>query len=905
MIELTGFVNKKIVRNELGLTLPFALILTFIFSSLVAVSYLFVSVNLNQMKSSLYTMQALGLAEGINERIKARLNTKTKIQPSPEQEEKLKSYGEEEELIDNEEDTDEEVEGLAQDEEFNEDTEDFDEYYADEILKFTRFITFREPSEEKESLEQEEGDSNLRPEANVEKIGSIDIPRGIVLNKGTKIVIFKDEKINLKLQDIVQDQTKGFRPKLPAPQIKALTPNYSEVNKRTSFIVLGENLQKGTPRFSNKDILIEDLKAGPLVEFLIGMDVTSGLTRFYFDSAQAEFYIIPTYDGSPKPVLNEIKINDGSQLIEAKAGQKSLVVMIYGNDLYLKKEGSVVIPDVAGIIPKVKDKSLGGNEITITLDIGKKVEPGVHSLVVATEGGLSNSWLFNVLPPDKEEEDLGTNVATVTSALTLQDVRVIENLLPLIDEKESQENQENKKEKKEDKKTEEKETTLNEDIDKDIPEEEISEEKKLSPFANVDLETIWLLETTAMVGKITKTVSEVVHRQVPNVHGGLLANSALSFGGGSYQILGQSVAMTRLTEPTYLSNTILKVQGPPEEPEEKIEVKDLQAGRGKEQENLLKSPSELGFTPGSLITVYKEGDRISDLDYAVISTVGRDTIDLVPPGLMDFHYEGDLVFQFIPPIISNVKVAGEEAEKHAVPKDFTLQIPNIAKFRSIFRSNLDQFAELADLYTNDTTVPKDEYDLPLGYMGLVYIDGTPNFNQGNTLSGKGILIIDTRSDNSGKPYGDVEITGDSKNPVNFTGIIYVHGNLKIDGNVNIDGVVIVDNESRGQAQISNNAIGMITYSNRAIKQTLLSVPFSTKPGTVMISNKPLDLKDYVQSSTEVAQKPPDLPPETGQSLTGRTSEEALVEVEKRPSVETIQIKPGSGKSVEEELIELF
>ena len=79
------------IRNSNGMTLPFALILTFIFSALVAVSYMFVSINLLQMQTNLQASSALSVAEGINERVKARLNSKSKIQPSPKQEKRLKT----------------------------------------------------------------------------------------------------------------------------------------------------------------------------------------------------------------------------------------------------------------------------------------------------------------------------------------------------------------------------------------------------------------------------------------------------------------------------------------------------------------------------------------------------------------------------------------------------------------------------------------------------------------------------------------------------------------------------------------------------------------------------------------------------------------------------------------------
>ncbi len=904
-------IDKTYFRNQRGLTLPFALILTFIFSALVGVSYLFVSINLRQMESSVHSMQAISIAEGINERIKARLNTKNKMQLSPEQEERLKlgEEGEEEEA----EDIDEDI----LEDEFDEGTEDFDEYYADEILKISRFITFREPPKEEapdegtevEVTTEETENKSKRAEANVDMIGSIEVPRGLVLNKGTKLVILKDEKIDLKLQDIVGEKTLAYKPKLPIPIIKSLSPNYSEGNKRGYFVVHGIDIsydQKS--RFSNKDIYIEDIKGGPTVDFFVGADVMPGVTRFYWESSPCEFYIIPTFDVSPKPIITDVKSQEGNQLLEAKAGSRRLVIMIYGNSLYQRKSQPVVIGDVAGIFPKVKSQNDSGNEVTINLDIDKKVEPGIHSLVLATEGGLSNSWVFNVLPPDEKEADFSNNFATVSSALTLLDIRVVEDVLPLIDEGQEEEKVSQNK---------------NNVEGENLPEEpEISEKAKLSVFANDDLETVWLLQTTSMVGKITKTISELIHRQIPNINAGLITNGNVTFEGGNYQIIGTSTAMTTLTESTYISNTILFVEGVPEGLLPPLAQLPDEQSRAQEAQTAPKSPLEVGFFPGTLAAVYKAGDRISDLDYGVISKLGTNTIELMPPGLMDFHYEEDQVYQFIPPVISREKISTDEAEKHIVPKDYAITIPNYAKFKNIFRSNIDEFAELADLYSTDPAVPKDEYDLPLGYMALTYIDATPTYDESNTLSGKGILIIDTRADNLGKPTGEVTLTGDSKNPIEFKGLLYIHGNLKIDGNVNIDGAVVVDNESRGQVQISSNAIGKITYDPRILKQTILYAPFTTKPGTVAITNKPIDLSGYVESGTGPQLGVAPALPGT-QALEGRPSEprkinellpeEAIVETikpEERPkAIETrpqdiVPTRPGK-KSAEEELIDLF
>lgn len=862
-------------------------------------SYLFVTINIKGLQSNLQALQAISIAEGINERIKARLNTKTKIQISPEQEEKIKS--EEEDIFEDEEELAEDEESFEDD--FDEETEDFDEYYADEILKISRYITFRDPPEPPETSEEGEEPSqaesiNQKPEANVEMIGSINIPGGTVLNKGTMIVVYKDEKINLNLPDISPEQPKQFKAKLPIPLIKSLSPNYSEGNKRSSFIVVGENLNHTENlRFGNKEIVIEDVRGGPRVEFLIQKDVMPGLVRFYWEGAQSEFYVTPTFDGSSRPVITDVKTQDNNQLLEVMAGQRGIALMVYGLDLYLKKSLPVVIPDVCGIVPKVKDTSQNGNELTVTVDIDRKVDPGIHSLVVATEGGISNGWVFNILPPP--EEEITANVATFSSSLTLLDIRVVDDLLPVIDE--SEDFEETEKTKKQNEETEE------EDLPEESEEEEVKESQKLGPFANTDLETLWLLETSAMVGKITRTVSETVTRQTPNINFGVTTNGHVYLEGGGFKIIGAATAKAALAEPTYISNTVLKVSsgqgGRETEKQRSKETKEEPEG---EEEIPEQTISDLGFQVGGLVAVYKDGERIDELDYATIGKIEGDTIELSPPGLMDFHYEGDLISQFIPPLISREKVTESEAEKHLAPSNFAISIPNYAKFPNIFRSNTEQFAELADLYTNETTVPQDDFGLPLGFMGLSYLESTPAFSDNNSLTGKGILIIDTRSDNLGKPAGEVEISGDSRNPAEFNGIVYVHGNLRIDGNVTINGALIVDNESSGQLQISNNATGRIAFNQNIIKQCLLYTPFSTKPGTVKISNKPIDLSGYVESGKQTQQllgAAPLLPQEEIKTQAEvKAPEEALVET--APVFEPIPQAPGR-KSAEDELIELF
>lgn len=911
------------MRNAYGFTLPFALVLTFIFSGLVAVSFIFVSINLRQMQSNLWNVQAISIAEGINERVKARLNTKTKPEISPEQEKTLKDPS-----------TQEDEEELVEEDEFDESTEEFDEYYADEILKISRYITFREPPKIEDSRETQDGrpqdaytttteeedkaaENAKKPEANVAKIGDIEVPEGTVFSKGTKLVVFHNEKISLMLKD-VNESFREYKPKLPLPKIKALTPNYSEANKKSSFVVKGENLPRNEPSFNDKDIMILNLRGGPTIEYETSLDTMPGLKRFLWDSAQGEFYIIPTFDNSIKPIIKEVADSGGMRLLEVKAGKRNSTIMIYGSDLFLKKATPVVLPDACGIIPRVKGQSENGTELTVALDIGANVEPGSHSLIVATEGGLSNSWVFNVLPAEDRLIDPSFDTATVSSSLTLLDVRVVDKVLPIINDGE----EENK-----DSSGQNRPENANgdpEDIDPDSADQDLSEKDKIGKFGNTDLETVWLLETTAMIGMSTKTVSEVLHREIPKVTAALATNSKVSFEGGSYQVNGLSTATTMLVEPTYLSNTLLNVEGPPEEPQEPIETapnsQNSSGGRpGDAGTNTIKTPEEAGFMSGYLAAVFKDGNKIDELDYGRIFSLGRDTIELVPPGVMDYHYKGDTVVQFIPPLISREKISDDENQYHTNPKGFSIVANNGAVFRSLFNSNIEQFSEVADLYTNDPTTPRDEYDLPVGYMGLTYIENTPKFDSTNTLSGKGLLIIDTRPGNAGKPTGDVEFSGDGKTPIDFMGILYVHGNLKITGAVNITGALIVDNESMGEVSISSNATGKITYDEQSIRQTLLSIPFTTKPGTVMISNKAIDLSAYIQGAVAPATDQGQavvVPQTTTESGSGTMSLESVMVPDLPPEeaiIETVQpSKPlpqnddeEPGKTSEEELIDLF
>ena len=705
------------------------------------------------------------------------------------------------------------------------------------------------------------------------------------------MLFITEKRLELALDDINQGQT-FFRDKLPIPIIRSLSPNYAEANTKADFVVIGENLSYDErARFSDRDLMIQDIQAGPYVEFLISMDVTPGLVRFYWDTAQAEFYVIPPYEGDPSPIIDEIQTSDGNQLLDINAGQRSLTLKIYGYELNQNKNSPVLVPDAAGITTKIKEESVSGNELTATISIDKDIEPGVHSLFVATEGGISNFWIFNVLPPGDSKANVSPNIAIYTSALTLLNFAVVENLLPLIDEDEyDEEDLQNAPD------------LNNPDINPDaLEDEDIPEKARLGPFANVDLETTWLLETTVMIGKITRTVSEVVERKVPKINAALTTNGTVTFNGGSFRIVGASTAMTMLVEPTYLSNAILQVEGPDEE--EESPFSDFGGGDPAEKEPP-QTPIDLGFTPGSFVAVYKAGKDINELDYALISDVGENTIDLIPPGLKEFHYAEDDVFQFVPPLISKEEVQEQEAERHLVPKDFALTILGAARFRDLFGSNLDQYGELADLYTNDSTIPEDEFELPVGFMGLSYLDSTIVFNEENNLLGKGLLIVDTRRDNLGRPDGTVEIEGDSRSPAEFTGVVYVRGNLRIGGNIAIDGALVVDNSSLGQVEIASNALGMITFNERAIRQTILSIPWTTKPGSVMISSKELELGDYIVSGTDGQQlgATADLPEQKALGAapfesTDLPPEAALLETEEEPSK--------APSALEEELIKFF
>lgn len=855
----------NLIRNQKGFTLPFALVLSLVFASLIGVGYLFVIINSRLMQSSLVSTQAVFLAEGINEIVKMRLNMKQVPVLSKEEQDKLKEKDEfAGESFDDEDPVEEEEEDLFEEDDFNEETELFSEYYADEVVKISRYITFRNPSDDEkkesdlisgtgEGQNSSEVKDKPKPEEHVATLGNIDIPQGTKLEKGLKLVVYKDETIDFMLEDISLTGTPYFMDKLPLPRIETLSPNYGEVGARGTFTVIGENLStKEIAHFTKKDVVIEDIKGGPSIDFSINKDAKTGVVNFYWDTAKTEFYVLPPYEGGSSPVIEDIQVNDSASFLEVEQGKRGLRLKVYGVDLYLNKSLPVIVSDTTGIVGKVKNESLSGSEITISLNIDRNVELGSHSIFIATEGGFSNSWTFNVIPSDKNQQKLSPTIATYSTSLTLLEVKVLEDIIPLIDEDEEGEVDNVGDEGEDD---EEGGRPTDELDDMDDEEEELSEKEKLGPFSNADLETRWLLETSVMIGSTTRTVSEIIERKLPLVDAAVITNGKISFSGGSFKIQGITNAMTILTDSLYALDTILKVPGKSKKESTEDTSVDMAESPSTGQpaqavQDQTQSPSELGFKPGNYVTVYRAGGEIGNLDYALITKVGDDYIEVSPPGFMDFHYENEDVFQFMPPVISAEPIDKTDAERHIVPKDYFLTIQNAASFKNIFGANLDQFRELADLYTNDPTVPKDKLNLPVGYMNLSYLDTTAVFGEDNNLIGKGVLVVDTRSDNAGNPSGIVEITGDSRVPAEFTGIVYVRGNVRIDGNIIINGALIVDNAPNGEVEIASNAIGMIQYDEKAIKQTILSIPFISKPGTFMISSKNLDLGNYVLSTTK-------------------------------------------------------
>ena len=846
------------MRNQRGFTLIFAVILCVIFAGLLSGIYYFLRMNVRDSAGSIYEQQAKYIAESGNNRAMSMLNVKL----LPDIELEGQDSDDDDDFFD--EDFD--------DEDFDEffDEEDWDEFddegddelddnsflsniprYINFYHKFPYYVNIDSGQVITEAtyyslVQAQQGriESNKAqavqdgydyqqdeilieelyfplPEVNVKNIGMIPIDKGVHLKPGYKIQLAQKLPIELKRSSIV-DEYFNYIPdyaiSTPRPVLKNMSPNFASQGEYLTVYFEGENIDDVFPVFSSQDITVFD-SGGTNASVGITEKAKPGKYQVQFGKFKTDFFIVPLTDGSPVPIITEIRlpqmIEGNNQFIKITDKEKLNGLKIMGENLMIGDEKPLVVPDALGI--SVEVVSYNASEIVVNVNTDRP-SLGAHYLSIFTKGGQSGSWIFNV---EKGEEDIPEtpDTGSFSTLLTLLEVNSLSNL-PF--------------------------SAVVEGSSEGRPEAvggsgrpasgadpgPGKKNSKKFDLLKSDLELVWKLETIATVNKQSFKETRIIRRSVPNVEAAITTTNDVSFGQSSIQVQGLLQASTRLEESSTSGDIIVYVEG--EEPyQEDFESREDQSRPTPTGEAVVEdfnfsqeksSPAAKGFKPGGLIAIVSTNRGSGYSDVIFIESLDAQSITVKEPGFQNSHYVGDEVIQFTPAIITPEEISEREAERSLDPPGSFANLPGKTNFDYVFRTNLDKIIEWA-ASTDDTSVPSSLRAEVDGYFGLNIIKGTPSYTGGNSLYGQGTLIIDTTESGYNPSGSTVTIGGSSKLPSIFDGVIYIFGNLQISGPVEISGGIVVNSPNDGSTlRIAGS--GNISYNEKSIQKAIIHMPFT-------------------------------------------------------------------------------
>ncbi len=838
----------------------FAVVLCMIFAGLLAAVFYFLRLNVSESQKAIYESQSIYLAESGNARAMARLNVKT----LPDDEGLYDDDEEESQDTDSEEEiTDEEMDELDLDEDEGEDDISDDSEERKFLLGIPRYINFylknpffvnidtgaiiteaqyyamvaqqQQRIQLNKSQSQERGENYDQqellieelyfplPEVNVRQIGTIKFEKGTHLKPGFRIVLAQKVPVKLKQPSIVEEylnQSPSVLESLPRPILKALSPNFASPGDYLDVYCEGENLDDYPAEFSSAGITVYEGKC-PRVSIAIKEDAKPGKYKVKVGPNRAEFFIVPSRTDAPVPIINDIidpkgiiGVNQFTKMLDKQKIDIKITGLGFGT-----KNPPLIVPDASGITVEIV--SFKDTEIVCSIATNR-ADSGAHYLSIFTEGGQSNSWVFNV------EKDISAvandpNTGTYSTVLTLLEVNSLANL-PIksileIDFAGRPQGDASIGTDKGDKRPESSDKPTN--------------KKKSFDLLRSDLETVWKLETIATVNGINYKETKIIRRNVPRLSAAITTNTGLSFGQSSVVIAGVNLAQTRLEESSSGGDTTIFVEG--DGPDKDLfksrdeETKLTPTGEAVVEDfgfnRTGNSPASKGFTPGSIVTIVGLSRRNTYSDFSFVESTGPNTITVRDPGFSDSHFIGDDVFQIIPSVITPMEMSDRDSQRNLNPPGSFVNIPDLYFFEYVFRTRLDKIAEWTGGVNTDLSVPSDienDYD---GYFGLNIISGEPSYSGANTLYGQGALIVDTTQGGLNPAGGTVTLGGSSKLPSIFDGVIYIIGKLQVSGPVAITGgIVVYSPEDRGTVKISGS--GDIKYEANSIKKAILHLPFA-------------------------------------------------------------------------------
>lgn len=866
--------SKNPKRSQSGFTLMFAVLLSIIFAGLLGAVFYFLRINISESKKAIYESQAIYLTESGNARALARLNVKTLPDINLD-------FGDDEDEegddIFDEELTDEEFDELDLD---DEDSGNEDEYFDPEDRKFLakvpRYINFylydplyvnidtggivseaqylaliadqglriqanklTAQQNEQEYVQDEILIEELYfplPEVNVQRIGTIPIQKGIHLKPGFKLTLAQKVPIKLKQGSIVEEfynYTPSALETLPRPILKSISPNFASPGEYLDIYCEGENIDNFAMEFASSDLIVYEGSC-PRASIAINENAKPGKYRVRVGSNKAEFFIVPNRTDAQTPIITQIidpKGPEGMNQFTKISDKDKIELRIQGFNLSDGKNPPLIVPDAAGITVEVI--SFKPEEIVCRIET-LRPSADAHYISIFTEGGQSNSWVFNV-EKNINEVPADPTIGTYSTVLTLLEVNSLSNLpirsmLEIVSPGSGRPGGDG--------------NSTNTNGNGGNNQQQNRPGSTNTPgngtprhrgfdLLRSDLETVWKLETIATVSGISYKETKIIRRNVPRIEAALTTNIGLSFGQSSILISGVNQAQTRLEESSSSGDLTIFVEGDDPYMKDFIgqEERDsrIPTGEAVVEDFGFKvqgfSPTAKGFTPGGLITIVGLSRRNSYSDFAFVDSLGPNSITVKEPGFQDSHFIGDDVYQIIPSVITPQELGDRESQRSLDPPGSFVNIPDVYLFEYVFRSRLDKIIGWTNSRTDNLSVPTgnifEEFD---GYFGLNIIEGEPSYTGANVLYGQGTLIVDTTEGGINPSGGTVTIGGSSKLPAIFDGVIYVIGNLNISGPISIQGgIVVYSPQDRGVVRISGS--GDVKYNLSSIRKSILHLPF--------------------------------------------------------------------------------
>jgi len=873
-------------RDAKGFTLPFAVVLCLIFASLLTSVLYFLEINTKESIRNIYALQAKYIAEAANARAVARLNVKTlptviKTQAQIEQEAKMAD-------IENADDWDDEDwdewEVDESDWEEDEDTQE-SEFNNLDLTQVPRYINYylinpfyinidrgdvitgaqymAMVMQERLALEKAKAAGiNLGnqllveevyfplPEVNVQRIGRISIPKGMHIKPGFQVTLADQVPVLLRQNDI-REEYLNFVPAYKdssRPILEKISPNYGEQGQQVDIRIDGDNIDNFKPAFSSLDIQILE-RGSRDITVQIADDLQPGRYKMRMGSQSAFFYVVPAYESQLVPQITDIVIpvklqeDYGQQFAYMKTSDEIDGVVIEGTGLGSATNPPMLVPDSDAFDIDISSY----NETQVVFKIKSRgAQPGLHSITLFNQGGQSSTWTFNVQPKaDAATKDPG--VATYSTVITLLYVKSHSNIsfdsTSLADESGRPQAAGSKDDGRP-------------SANSQTPAGAQSGARYQRNFdlLKSDMETVWKVETIAMVAGVSYKETQIIRRELPKVHAAITTNSRISFGTSDIQIRGYQEAIASLFEASSSGDLEIVVEDPRPDanafdlggsavtpmPSGAAIIEDLWF-KGKDT-----SPSGRGFKPGHIVAIVPQGGKVKFNDYAIVDSVSGTSVTVLDPGFEETHYINDELVQFTPSIITPFPMSEQDSERFLVPAASHISVPGKTKLDYVLGTPLKSLADWTEGITTRTTVPSGAYEDYEGYIGVNIIEGTPSYDGGNALSGQGLLVIDTTMGGLNPGGGTVRIGGGSSHPSQFEGVIYIIGDLQISGNVEISGGIVV-HPVNAYSEMSISGHGHVNYNPGAVTKSLLGIPFTRARSARKMEKTKQSEEDFIKA----------------------------------------------------------